>query len=68
LKQPSQSVSTDAGIQIDASAQQPENADFPIDESRELDSNTTMERDRQPLKQDSPTVLTDAKIKVDERG
>jgi hypothetical protein len=44
-KQNLPSVSTDEGMQIDESDEQEENADSPIDESLESDSNLTVERD-----------------------
>jgi hypothetical protein len=47
-KQESQIISTDEGIQMDESDEQYWNADFPIRESLESDSNVTIERVRRP--------------------
>jgi hypothetical protein len=56
LKQESEIVCTDDGIQIDSSARQPENADRPKTGRFEPDSNVKFERQVQPLKQESEIV------------
>jgi hypothetical protein len=45
-KHHSPTLSTQEGMQIDESDEQSQNADLPIDESLELDSKVTVERDR----------------------
>jgi hypothetical protein len=44
-KQFSQRSRTESGMQIDESAEQPENASLPIHKTFETDSNVTVERD-----------------------
>jgi hypothetical protein len=55
-KQPSPSVSTDEGMQIDESDVQAAKAFSPMHERWDSDSNMTVERDSQAQKQDSPSV------------
>jgi hypothetical protein len=54
------------GIQIDESDEQSENVDFPIEESREPDSNVTVERDLHRAKHCLPSVSTEKGMQIDE--
>jgi hypothetical protein len=58
-------VSTDDGMQIDSSDEQEANADLPNIESWQPDSNVTVERLPQFLKQDLEIVLTDEGMQID---
>jgi hypothetical protein len=53
-------------MQIDESDEHRENAPFPIHDSRDPDSNVTVEREEHPQKQYSPTFVTDAGMQIDE--
>jgi hypothetical protein len=53
-------------MQIDESDEQSENAHSGRDESREPDSNVTIERDSHPRKQSLPSISTDEGLKIDE--
>jgi hypothetical protein len=60
------SISTEEGMKIDENNEQPENADSAIDESWEIDSNVTVERDLHPDKHDLPSISTEEGMKIDE--
>jgi hypothetical protein len=53
-------------MQIDSSEQHPENANPSIDESFDPHSNVTVMRERQSLKQLSPSFSTEAGMQIDE--
>jgi hypothetical protein len=59
------SVSTEEGMQIDASKEQSENADAPIDERREPDSKVTVERAVHLQKQLLPSLSTEEGLQMD---
>jgi hypothetical protein len=53
-------------MQIDESDEQEENADLPIDESLESDSNMTVERDWHSEKQPVPSISIEEEMQIDE--
>jgi hypothetical protein len=53
-------------MQIDESDEQDQKADSSIDESREPDSNVTLERDLHPWKQYLPSFSTEEGMQIDE--
>jgi mannitol-1-phosphate/altronate dehydrogenase len=65
-KQYSQIRSTEEGIQIDESDEQPENAVGSIHESLESDSNVIVERELHPRKQYLQIRSTEEGIQIDE--
>jgi hypothetical protein len=65
-KQYSQIVSTEEGIQIDESDEQAPNAQHPIHESLESDSNVIVAREGHRKKQESQIVSTEEGIQIDE--
>jgi hypothetical protein len=54
-------------MQIDESDEQFENAELSMDESRETESNVTVDRKAHPEKQLSQICVTDEGIQIDER-
>jgi hypothetical protein len=58
-------VSTDAGIEIDRSDEQPENARSSIRRSPESGSKVTFESNVQQRKHNRPRAVTDAGIQMD---
>jgi hypothetical protein len=65
-KQPSQSAPTEAGRQIDESAEQFPNAQRPIDHSLEPASKVTIERERHSQKQAVQSRWTEEGTQIDE--
>jgi hypothetical protein len=65
-KQPSLSILTDEGMQIDESDEQSANADFSIRKSLEPIANVTVERPTQSRKQFSLSTSTDEGMHSDE--
>jgi hypothetical protein len=59
-------ISTDEGIQIDESDEQPPNTHLSIRESLESGSNITFERVAHPEKQCSQMISTEEGIQIDE--
>jgi hypothetical protein len=57
---------TEEGMQIDESDEQESNANAPIDESLESDSNVNVERDSHSQKHCLPIVSTDEGMQIDE--
>jgi hypothetical protein len=58
-------ISTDAGMQIDPSDLQPENASSSIRRKRECDSKNTLKRDMQEEKHHARRISTEAGIVID---
>jgi hypothetical protein len=65
-KQSSRSRSTDDGMQIDKSDEQPAKALPSIHESFESDSNVTVEREEQATKEDGESRSTDDGMQIDD--
>jgi hypothetical protein len=65
-KQLLESLSTEAGMQIDES-EQSQNADSSINKSLEPDSNVAVERDRHPPKHPGQSFSTEEGMQTDEK-
>jgi hypothetical protein len=65
-KQYSQIDSTDEGMKMDKSDMQSENAERPIHDSLESDSNMTAERDRHPTKDSAQSFSTEEGMIIEE--
>jgi hypothetical protein len=58
--------STEEGIQMDDSDEQPLQALFSMDDSLEPGSNVIVEREEQRVKQDSPNLSTEEGMQIDD--